>query len=1453
MPSTKIRRLLAVGILLIALFMLFSSTVMAAPAQLPSSTVTFTILHTNDFHGNLEQNSGGSTSNPGMARVARVINDVRADVGADNVLLLDAGDEMQGSLLSNIQKGEPAIAVFKAMGYDAAAFGNHEFDWGQEVLIERVNQAASVYPFLAANVVTDDTGDCATAGWTAPSFAQPYVIKEVGVAPNVVRVGIIGVTTTETPIITIASATAGLCFKDPATSVLHYYDEVKANADVIVILSHLGFTDGGYGYGIPIYGDQTLAQMMLDAGKPADLIIGGHSHTDVPVPPPVIGGVTTVVQARYNGRQVGRADVTVTPEGGISVNWSKLAPTSSGEADPDIEALIASYISDPAYQALINQEIGWTDVAISRYYDGDSLMGYFVNDAIYNDLNNDAVAENDVDMVFNNPGGLRADIACDNYPCRLTYGTMFSILPFGNQTVVGDMTGAKIMELLNQSALLSKGAIQGSGVRYKFFNYRTDGKVWAWGAFDACVIDKSSGVCEPIDLNKTYRVATNEFLAPAGQDTFYAFKYMTNISYWGDMLDGVNRWVSANYTEANPYNGVLDGRITRDGNDAGGSIVPITILHHNDSHGNLAKGTYAGYTQLATLIKQERAYNPERTLLLSAGDNIQGDAMMYYFKSAPLGYAADGTPLSAPLTTHPMMAAMNAMGYDAWTLGNHEYNFGSEILTGILGQAAFPSLQANVTDDGRYGLGSLVQPYLEKAIGPEGIKIAILGIGNHRIPNYELPSNIPGLTFTNPIDKAQELSDQLRSDNDLLIALTHIGFTINPASVEVDENVDTVMAADVSGLDVIVGSHSHTNPATGFGDYKYLPTVIGGPNNTPVLVHQAYRYNNTLGEIIVGLRPVAGGGYEVVSRAGQYFSVTGSTAEDEEIKAIVDPYVAAFAAYNDRVVGQTTVAIDALEAFTQETNAANLQADAAVYELAQNGIEVDFHLSGAMTNRAVATEGPYPVTLKVSDMFTLMPYENSLVVINMNGPQLKAVLERAYRNYYYYKYVPDYGGYSHYTTCMIDTNSVGKITYNDRYPELPSGNNVVALTINGQHIDFDDADTFYRVSTVNYLAAGSCNFNDNGVSLWPLDQIFADTQFYVRDAVIDYITDQGTISPAIEGRLSFAADTTAPNIVKNIVSGPQFGAYVTSATTLRISISDDLAGIQSCAITATGPDGVTEVSCRAGDNDLTLSGLDGVYTIDVSATDKAGNTATLSEANTLDNTAPAFGECPVGGPFLYNSGEQAVGPITVDDGIGSGVDLEGSVLVGLVDTGTIGVQEVTFTTVDNLGTAAEPQVCRYQVSIRATRQQLIDDLVAFRATITNPRTGWWLDSAIARLNHSLFPAFWQDDNRLNPKSGMFVFYDDREAIRVFWLLSLESRNPAFKVTMKEFIVRTQEIDRILAQVAIDDAIAAGGNNKMIAAAQFQLAAGDRDAARGWYIDAIDHYRNAWVYAILAVK
>ena len=1192
--SRTTKKFLALTLILV---LLISGLALPATAA-PPVPVTFTILHTNDFHGQLEP----SGSNPGMAKVATVVNDIRTAVGAANVLLVDAGDEMQGSLLSNLGdgtatgKGIPTIATFNAMGYNVATFGNHEFDWGQVNLGNRTGEAT--YPYVTANIVKKGAAaDCSAAGWDKPDFADnPFEVITVGTEPNTVKVAFIGVTTSETPTITVATATAGLCFKDPADSIIHYYDAMKAaGADVIVVLSHLGFSDGGYGYGIPVYGDGTLAGKLNTAGKPANLIIGGHSHSNLSAATMV--GNTAIVQAYYNGRTVGRADVTVSTTGAVSVVWSRKtgADITGAAPDPTIAGIIAGYATNPAYLTLVNTPIGYSAVDLPRSNTGDNMMGTFIDDAIYNYLNTDDKPANDVEIFFNNAGGIRADwcwngtdwvntgcVTGTHTPGLLTYGDMFTVLPFGNQTVVGDMTGAQILDVLNQGPNVA-GVIQPAGLKYKYYSYK-DAKPgpqpYAWGAFDYCVVNKTTKACEPLDLKKTYKVGTNEFLAPGGGDGYQAFKYMTNmtdISLLGDMLNLVDAYVAANHgTPETAYkgpnsDGTLDRRITRDGTDAGGTIVPITILHHNDSHGNLAKGSYVGYTQLATLIKQERAHNPSRTLLFSLGDNIQGDAMMYYFKNAPQGKTSDGTLLPPSLWQNPFVAALNAMSYNGMLLGNHEFNFGSEVFTSTFSQAAFPILGANVADSGAYGINKVgldaaasaqgVKVNVHDGLGfvlPSGdpakpVKVGILGITNHRVPNYELPSNIPGLTFSNPIDTARDLVPDLKGRNDAVVALTHIGFTENPASVEVDANVDTNLAATVPDIDAILGSHSHTDPSkqtAASGVYKYLPAIVAGPNNVPVLINQAYRYNNTLGEVVIGMRAKAGGGYGAVSRAGRYLSVVMTptpTPEDATIKAIVDPYAALLTSYNNTVIGKTEVPIDTTNAYVAETNAANLQADAAIYELAAHGItDVDFHLSGAMTRPGSVTDQTNwimfktatpatPVDMKVSDMFTLMPYENSLVTMRMNGPQLKAVLERAYRNYYYYKYVPGQGGYSWYTTCMIDTNKNNVITYADMYPALPNGRNVISLVINGVPVNFNDAAKYYKVSTVNYLAAGSCNFNNDGVSLWPLNQIVDDTQFYVRDAVIDYAKAKTPIAPAIEGRLQFGTwlKTFMPIVGKN--------------------------------------------------------------------------------------------------------------------------------------------------------------------------------------------------------------------------------------------------------------------------------------------------------------------------------
>ncbi|MGW8144881.1 MAG: bifunctional metallophosphatase/5'-nucleotidase, partial [Anaerolineales bacterium] len=287
------KRIFKLTILVIILAMIIPTSVFGQSAD----SIQVTLLHTNDFHGRLEPDS---SNRGGSANLAGAINRIRATVGDENVALLDAGDVyFAAPAISQLLMGESTIDVYNLMGYDLAVFGNHEFDKGQDELEARVNQ--SNFPWLGANVVLEGTE------WDLPMWAKPYEILELGSGKNQVKLGILGLAGEETPEVTLIGTTEGLVFKDLTETILHYYDEILTQADALVVIAHMGTADSG-----PFKGLTTVAQELIDAGKPVSLMIGGHQHQALFNP--VFVGDTAIVSAGYYGRYLGHIDVSIDKE-----------------------------------------------------------------------------------------------------------------------------------------------------------------------------------------------------------------------------------------------------------------------------------------------------------------------------------------------------------------------------------------------------------------------------------------------------------------------------------------------------------------------------------------------------------------------------------------------------------------------------------------------------------------------------------------------------------------------------------------------------------------------------------------------------------------------------------------------------------------------------------------------------------------------------------------------------------------------------------------------------------------------------------------------------------------------------------------------------------------------------------------------------------------------------------
>ena len=456
-----------------------------------------TIMHTNDTHSHHE--AQGRSGDGGAARQAAVVNDIRAE--AENSLLLDAGDRFTGTLFHKYYAGEDNIEVMNALGYDAMALGNHEFDNGLEVL-ERFVSGVN-FPVLSANT---DFGTLETLASAVPGST----VLEVGGE----KVGVIGLVTAETPEITINFSN-----KDEITWSANYATAVnretaKLKADginKIILVTHIGL-------GL----DKEVAANTTDI----DVIVGGHSHTvissifkeggDTEYPLQVEnadGDPVYIVQAGDRDRYLGRLDLEFDGEGLVT------------DVGGDLILLGKHITPDPAVQAMVEKlakpvdELRNTVVALE---DGTAVVSNQLmsnkscreGECLIGDLLTDAMRdETGSDFAITNGGGIRADID----EGEVTVGEVLTVLPFGNTIATLKLSGAQIAASLEHGVgrVGGKGGTgrfpQVSGLRYEF-----DSALEPGSRLKRVEVADSNGGYAPIDEGKMYTVATNNFMRTGG-------------------------------------------------------------------------------------------------------------------------------------------------------------------------------------------------------------------------------------------------------------------------------------------------------------------------------------------------------------------------------------------------------------------------------------------------------------------------------------------------------------------------------------------------------------------------------------------------------------------------------------------------------------------------------------------------------------------------------------------------------------------------------------------------------------------------------------------------------------------------------------------------------------------------------------------------------------------------
>ena len=499
----------------------------------------------------------------------------------------------------------------------------------------------------------------------------------------------------------------------------------------------------------------------------------------------------------------------------------------------------------------------------------------------------------------------------------------------------------------------------------------------------------------------------------------------------------------------------------------------LTILHTNDFHArfepiskydsgcsvedNTAGECFGGSARLVTAIAEARARS-NNAILVDGGDQFQGTLFYTYYKGA---VAAE---------------MMNKLGYDAMTVGNHEFDDGPEVLRGFMDTIDFPILMSNAD----FSREALLSGALEKSVIIErgGEKLGLIGLTPQ--DTDELASPGPNIIFTDPVDAVQFEVDRLTEEGvNKIIVLSHSGYV-----------VDQRVAAETTGVDVIVGGHSNTllsnTNERAAGPY---PTMVG-----KTAIVQAYAYGKFLGELNVSFNDAG----EITTAIGEPLIMDGSVPEDSATVDRIAELAKPLDEIRQRVVAESAAPIngDRDVCRQQECEMGNLVADAMLARVIDQGVSIAIANSGGLRASIDAGE------VTMGEVLTVLPFQNTLSTFQLSGAGILAALENGVSQ------VEEGAGRFPQVAGM-------KFTW-DSSASAGEGRVVEVMIAEGNAWVPLDSEKVYGVVTNNYVRGGG-----DGYKIFSTDGMNAyDYGPDLADVTAQYLASQGPYHPYTDGRIS---------------------------------------------------------------------------------------------------------------------------------------------------------------------------------------------------------------------------------------------------------------------------------------------------------------------------------------------